>query len=281
MIKIKKQNTQLPLVVTGYILFSLLLLTTLISTTIPFTTLLFSPIVIHANVLLTLVALTVGALLPVLLGYIIGGQSIKTKNNLSHHFTGVLFGLLAYWIMVLLSVFITIPSEVSETNHTTGLVVVNILPSIGVALIAAALSIAHMRSRQAKKPILEYKPFSTLLITLVVALPLWSIIHNTLTNTVNAYSFVSLILVIIVGFISYLTLRRSKLSSYSKIVWSAVSVSVLFAVTFVLPQLVSTISMYLLPASTADTQTLINEVAFILSLLGWSAYWIKQVKALR
>lgn len=281
MVKTKKKNIHLPLVVTGYVLFSLLVIATLISTTIPFGILLFNPKVLHYNVSIILVAFTVGALLPVLLGYIIGDHSVKTKSKLSHHFTGMLFGLLSYWIMILLSVFIAIPSEFSQDNRNASLMIVNLLPSVGVAVIVSILAVAHVRSHHAKKEILRYRPFSALLVASIVMLPLWLLIQNVMINSVSIYSFVPLILVAVSGLVSYATLRKVKLNKYDKAVWSAVSVSVLFVAMFVLPQFVSAISNYLLQTPTMEMQALVSGVGFVLALVGWSAYWFKQIRALR
>lgn len=281
MIKTKKQNAHLPLVTIGYILFSLLVIATLISTTIPFGMLLFNPNALHYNVAITLIALTLGALLPALLGYIIGDHSVKTKSKLSHHFTGVLFGLLAYWIMMLLTVFIATPLEFSESNRNINLLIVNLAPSIGVIVIATTLTITHIRSRQANQDIIIYKPFSSLLAASVVILPLWSLIQNIVTNSVSIYTFVPFIIVTVAGSISYLSFGKAKINTYDKVAWSAVSVSVLFVAMFVIPQLLSSISGYLLPRSTMETQTLLNWTGFALAFAAWATYWLKQVKALR
>lgn len=281
MIKTKKKNALLPLVTVGYILFSLLVIATLISTTIPFGILLFNPNALHHNVTITLIAFTLGALLPSLLGYIIGDHSVKTKGKLNHHFAGVLFGLLAYWIMMLLTVFIATPLEFSESNRNVNLLIVNLAPSIGVAVIATTLAVAHTRSRQAKQDIIKYKPFSTLLIASVVVTPLWSLIQNIVTNSVSIYTFVPFIIVTVAGSISYLSFSKAKINTYDKVTWSAVSVSVLFVAMFAIPQLISSISGYLLPRSTMETQTLLNWTGFALAFTAWATYWLKQVKALR
>jgi len=280
MIKTKKKNIHAPLVITGYVLFALLIIATLASTTIPFGLLLFNPKVMHVNVAVFLVAFTVGTLLPVVLGYIVGDHSIKTKNKLTHHFTAMLFGLLAYWIMTLLSVFMTAPPQFFAANHNIGLIVENVLPSIGVALITTILAVAHMRSRQSNQEIMKYKPFSVLLIVSIVVLPLWSLIQNIFANSVGLFSFVPLIMLAVSGIISYAALHKAKLNTYDKVVWVAVSVSMLFVATFVLSQFLFAISNYLLPASTMEAQSLVSWVGFGLALTVWGAYWFKQVKSL-
>ena len=276
----KTKNTlHVPLVVTGYILFGLLVVATLLSTTIPFGRILFDPRSLHLNVAVMMIALTVGAILPVLIGYLIGDHAVKGKSRLSHHFNGVLFGLLAYWL-IMLSVFIPIPNELVR-DFNTRTIVVNLVPSICIAIVTIVLAIAHVRSRQAKQDVLDYKPFSVLLIAAIGAIPLLSFINNIATNSVNIYTFVSPLAIIVLGVISYVTLLKARLSVYSRVVWAAVSLSVLFIAVYVSFQLVNSIATYLEPRPTMESQSLETWGAFILALVGWGIYWAKQVKVLR
>jgi len=283
MIKTKNKTIHVPLVVTGYILFSLLVVATLLSTTIPWGQMLIANLtrVSHYNLAVFFIALTVGAVLPVLLGYIIGNSSVKSKSKLSHHFNGVLFGLLAFWIMTIFAVLVTIPSELFSSQPNERVILINLLPCIGVAIITTIIAIVHARSRQSKHDILLYKPFSVSLIASIVVLPLWSLINNISTNSVSVDSFVSLLTVLILGVLSYVTLRKAKLSTYDKVVWSAVSVSVFFVASFVSSQLISVASDFLLSRPTMETYTLLRWGSFILALVAWSVYWIWQAKALR
>jgi len=281
MIKTKNKNIYVPLVITGYVLFALLVIGTLLSTTIPYSILLFNPRVLHFNVAVTLVAFTIGALLPMLVGYSIGDHSIKTKSKLSHHFTGVLFGLFAYWIMILMSVFIAIPSGNYIDDHNLRLIIGNIVPGAVVAIILSILAIAHVRSRQAKQDILAYKPFSLLLITFIIGLQAWGIIQNVLAHNVNFYSFLSIALLVLIGGISYLTLRSVKLSRYNKVVWSVVSVSVLFVAVFVGNQFIFSLFNLIMTMPTMEIQLAESIAILVLAIAGWVVYWSKQVKALR
>ncbi|MDB5161886.1 MAG: hypothetical protein JWM52_394 [Candidatus Saccharibacteria bacterium] len=280
MIKTKKKNIQLPLVITGYVLFSLLVVTTFISTTIPFGILLFNPRVLHYNVAVTLIALTVGALLPVLLGYIIGDNSVKSKSKLGHHFNGILFGLLAYWLMTIMAVLVTIPDELF-TDRNLRLVLLNLFPGIEVAIMTTILAIAHVRSRQAKQDILEYKPFSIVLIASALVLPVWSLVNNMVTNSVSVYSFISLTIVVVLGLVSYVTLRKTRLSNYVKVLWSAVSISVVFVMVYVSSLLVYSVATYLDPRPTMESQAVVIGVGFVLAFISWIIYWSNQVKVLR
>lgn len=281
MTKTKNKTAYMPLIATGYILFALLVVATLISTTVPFGLLLLKPNVMHLNVTTSLIALTVGGLLPMLVGYTIGRFSVSKKDSLGRHFTGILFGLLSYWIMTLLAVFISIPFDFTRGNQNLSLIIANLLPSAGVAIIVGLFAIAYTRSRHAKQEITEYKPFSALLIALIVAQPLWVLIRNIAANSVSIYSLMTLVVVTAIGLISYATLSRSKLDTGEKVVWPAISISILFAAMFVLPQLVYGVSDYFLHRPTMETMDLVAWSSVVLALIGWSAYWFKQVKALR
>lgn len=280
MTKTHKLNEYLPLVIAGYGLFSLLIIATLLSTTIPWGMMLFNPRVLHYNVAVFALALTIGSFLPVLVGYMIGDHSVKSNNKLRHHFNGILFGLFAYWMMTLLAVLVIIPPEGFTADARIRIVLANLLPSIGVAVVTTIFAIAHVRSRQARHDLLLYKPFVVVLIAAIAILPLWSLINNIVTSSVSIYSFVSLIIVAVIGLISYVTLHKTKLNTFDKVAWSAVSVSVLFVAVYVSSLLASVILNYML-TPTMEAQTIMHIGGCVLALAGWSIYWIKQVKSLK
>ncbi len=280
MIKTKKKSIHVPLVVSGYVLFSLLIIATLLSTTIPFGILLFNPRVLHHNVAVITIALTVGSFLPVLIGYVIGDRSTKSKNRLSHHFNGVLFGLLAFQVLTS-PLLMVIPADLFAGDFNMRIIVFNVLPSVGVAIVTSILAIAHVRSRQAKHDILEYKPFPVLLIASMIVMPLWSLVNNIITNSVSVNSFMSLVIIIFLGLISYVSLRKTQLSKFNKVAWSSVSVSMVFVVTYASPQLVYAIATYLNARPTMEDQAIVSGIGVVLALVGWLVYWVIQVKTLR
>ncbi|MEO6109709.1 MAG: hypothetical protein ABIP50_01720 [Candidatus Saccharimonadales bacterium] len=282
MVKIKNKNVHTPLVVTGYVLFVLLVIATLLTTTIPWAQLLAANLtkVSHYNIAVFFVALTVGSLLPVLVGYLIGGSSVRSKSKLNHHFNGILFSLLAFWIMTIFAVLVIFPSELFNANPNERIVLSNLLPGFVVAIITTIIAIAHVHSRQAKHDILKYKLFSVPLVGSIVVLPVWDLIQNIMTNSVSIYSSFSLIIVILLGVVSYATLRKTKLNTYDMVAWSAVSISVFFVAVFVSSQLVSVASDYLFYQPTAQVYELLMWGSYAIALVGWGAYWIKQVKVM-
>lgn len=240
---------------------------------------LFDPRILHYNVALFAISLTVGALLPALVGYTIGDHAVKSKGKLRHHFNGILFGLLAYGIMMLVAVLT--PIGLFAADPKMRIVLLNILPSIGVAIITTILAVAHVRSRKAARDILDYKPYSILLIAVTLALPVWQLVDSIVMNRVDGYSFEWLIVAIVFGVISYLSLRKVGISGYNKFTWSAVSVSVLFVASFIMPQLLFAVTNYLQMNLLAEGQNVVYVTSLLLALVGWFVYWVTQVRLLR
>lgn len=266
-----------PLVIAGYVLFVLFVVGIFFSTTLPLGKVLFSPHPRHFNVALFMITLTVGSLLPAILGYVIGDYSTKAKERIVHHFNGVLFGLLALWVMLILSTLLWLIPEIPAIPPNTLLVITNMIPSVIVALITVLLTVAHIRSRQAKYDIVQYKPFSLTFIASIIVLPLTVFIN---APSISAGLFIPLLLTLVLGSISYATLHRSKLSKLNKVAWAAISVSIAYAAGFILIQFIPSLSNILNSALTADSQIAISSVSLALAAVGWATYWHLQVKAL-
>lgn len=279
MTKIKKKNIHAPLIITGYTIFVLLVLATLLSTIIPYGLILLNPYSIKINVAIALVALTVGAVLPVLVGYLVGDTAIKSKSRFSHHFNGMLFGLLAYWIMMLAGAYVQIPTNLLP--HNLHMILMNLLPGCIVAIVTVVLTTTYVRSRQAKHDVLSYKPFVIVLATSVIATPLLMLIQNTIMQSGAVYSFMAIAPILVSGSVSYLSLRRTPLRSLERLSWTLVSVSVLYAMMFATYMVVPSILDYLIPYSTMEQQTIGSTSATVLAITAWVVYWICQVKALQ
>lgn len=277
----KTKNIYKPLVITGYALFAFLFIGVLASTTIPMGSMLFRPDVLHYNVATFTLALTIGALLPFVVGYVAGDHAVKSKSKLQHHFNGVVFGLLAYWLMTLFSTFIILPGTFLDSQYALRAVTVNIIPSLGVAAVTVALAIAHMKSRQARKDVIEYKPFGVVLLAAIIALPVWSLIVSAMDDSVNIYNFVTLAIVLVVGAVSYISLRKTKLTAYKKLVWAGISVSVAFVLSFVSMQVVyGLVTNVLYDARAMELQMVVMITVLLLAAVAWGVYWVKQRKTL-
>lgn len=280
MVKIKQKDIYKPLVITGYTAFAGLVLSVLISTTIPLGTMLFNPNTIKINVTVSLIALTIGAILPIVIGYLIGDRNGKSKSHLAHHFNGVLYGLLAYWILILSGSFIQIPSGLFSTN--IHMLIVNLIPSLFVAIVATTLSVKHARSPQKKKDVLEYIPFIAALIAGIISLPLLSVFHNITTGNIGVHTIVPPAIVALFGLVSYVTLRsKTNLKGPGLLAWSAVSVSVLFALLFVVGMLTPAITNHIVPYTSAEHQVAISTASAMVAIIGWIVYLVFQVRSLK
>lgn len=281
MAKIKTKNSHTPLVFIAYVLFALLIVSIILSTLIPFGGLLFTPRVLYWNVILLTVFLVVGAILPVLIGYFVGDQSVKSKSKLTHHFNGVLFGLLAYWMMTIVSMIMSIQSDYFMQSPNWGVIIQNVVPSAVIALVTCSLAVAHVRGRQARQDILDYKPYSALLITLTLLAPvIWSLPGIFLNQDYSLYPIVQLVITLIIGAVSFISLQKTAMSLYSKIVWSAVSITVAYVAVYVFLQLIPSVSNYFVQISSIQQQDIENILGWALAFICWIVYWIFQVRFL-
>jgi len=106
------------------------------------------------------------------------------------------------------------------------------------------------------------------------------LLANIVAQEVSVYSFMALATALVPGIISYLSLRKSKLKPFTKVVWSAVSVTVAFVAMYVAYPLASSILNYVVPMSSMELQATVGGAAWIVALVGWAVYWYLQVKAL-
>ena len=279
MAKTKKTDSRLPLIITGYSLYGLLLISVLLSTILPFGALAMNPHVKQENVIYILMALSIGALLPTLIGYLVGNKSIKTKSARRHHFNGMLFGLLALWVMIVVSSLNVLPDRFLSPNASMQMVVTNVIPSIVILIITATIAIMHVRGREASKDVIEYKPFLWTLIASIYGLPL-ILIAIELFGSNDMAALMMPAVVTLAGLLVYLSLWHKKLSPTQKLAWSAVIVSVALAAVYAIPQGISSIVYLFNPIPTMEDQVAINTTGWSLALIAWITYWFLQVRSL-
>lgn len=278
--KNKKLSVYTPLVATGYTLFALLIVAVLMSTTIPMGMMLFRPDVLHGNIIVMLLALSVGAILPLLLAYLIGDGAVKTKYAIRKHFNGVLFGLLAYWVMTFPVLFYP-ESQLLNDNASLRITVYNLVPAMIAAAIAGLIATLYLYNTKADRDLHEYKPFSVVLVGSIVVLQIWQIVYGVMNGGFSAISFIAPAVGLFIGIISYITLAKTKLTPTHKVTWAAISVSVLFVALFVASQLFSSFASLVSPqGSTQVQQTITTALGIIAPLVVWTAYWRAQRKTL-
>lgn len=153
----------------GYLLFVIMIIAVILSVVIPWSQILLQPYTRHWNVAVLLVTLVAGAILPVLIAYFIGDKTTRDKNKLMHHYNGILFGILAFWIAPLLSfVDSGLIYHLRMSNiHDVVVSVITLWPVLVTVIILTVLAVAHSRSHK-NGSVLIYKPYQYLLLAAIV-----------------------------------------------------------------------------------------------------------------
>lgn len=153
----------------GYGLFLFTIVAILVSLA-PLAWMLANPKVLHWSVIATMTTFILAAIVPPLVGYFIGDTSTRQKSKLTHHYNGVLFAILGYWITVIVGagMFFVDINAISFGMPTY--IVGSFLPVV-VALVALIiLGIFYARHTKHQHSLLKYLPFRIGLLVTVGAL---------------------------------------------------------------------------------------------------------------
>lgn len=197
-------------IIFGYSLFVAALVTVIVSTVIPWSMILFNPVAKQLNIIATLLSFVAAAIVPFLVAYIIGDKTTRTKNKVAHHYNGVLFGVVAYWLSLFFiflgsSTVAPIRQAIPEVWMAT---VVNSWPILANILVITIIAVSyHARTQKAGESVLQYRPYQVLLLSSVVAT-----LALTQQYSADGYQLIGLLYVaisaIIIG-ISYVVLRKA------------------------------------------------------------------------
>ena len=278
MIKKKHKNSshQQYVTWTGYGLFALIFAGLAITTIIPFAGLLANPRVLHMNVLITLLSFTVGVLLPFIVAYVIGDKAARSKNKRLHHYDGVMFGLLAYWLALLFGQIgyyasVVLPLDMS---WQLGLVFSQFWPVLATAAVSLFIAVHYHRKRATKNGVLDCTLFSRVfLVAAALVSVLLPLLVALTSSQISAMSFVSPVAALVLFALSYIALKsvpRSRVNLAA--IGSTIFVIASFAVAQVLP----------LPAEYNQTvSTVYALIGIILAVAVWVLYLRITVKDLR
>jgi MFS family permease len=227
-------------VVFGYSLFALTILNVVISTVIPWVSIITKPHVLVFNASVFSIALVAGAILPVLLSYILGDRSTHVKNKASHHFNGVLFGVAAYWLSVLFTMFgpYSAPIVRENVSGVLGSTIVNGWPIIATTIIMAFVAVSYARGQKKKSSVLEHRPYQIVLLGGVVANFLYMPISE-LFGSLENLPLISIYAGAIIIFfaVSYVALSKSQPSRLMCTLLAVVAITMGFVAFTVAAQL--------------------------------------------
>lgn len=158
-------------IIAGYILFAGMVIGLITGTIVPLSHIFIDPRSRHLNVAVFMVSLVVGALLPSIIGYFVGESGTRTKNRQLHHYNGILFAVLAYWVS---TVFGALGGGVYSYVYNNlpspwGTAIGFLLPTVAVAIVVGVLAVLYHRGRGRQLAIAEYRPFQITLFVWVAA----------------------------------------------------------------------------------------------------------------
>ena len=222
----------------GYGIFVLLVLSVTISTIIPFGGMLFQTHVLLFNVVISLIALVGGALFPALLSYILGDRLTPGKNPLTHHYNGILFGFLAYWLMLISGYFgIYINDFLDKGDYATRLLLVNAWPIVVTIIVTTLIGVGFARKKNVTD-VSKYGPYQLVLLISAGLIGVVLPIFNQFSSLEFIWQpFISLAAFVAVVGISYAILRKTKVSRLQKLTNALLGVTVGSATLFVVTQL--------------------------------------------
>lgn len=270
MVKKKKLEFthQKVIVCLGYILFALIVIGIIFSTVIPWGQLLLQPHVRYWNVWTVLLALVAGAILPTLIAYFIGDKTTRSKNKLMHHYNGVLFGVLAFWLAPLFS-FIgsSLISSLRLNNvHNVIISVVTLWPVLTTVIVLAIVAIIHARSHT-NGSVLAYAPYrALLLVTVLLANTVPVLLYPPTSKDDSIRALVSIAAPVIFIAISYAVLQKRKNETrLNRLMLAVVAVSIgvitMSAVAQIMPR-------------AAMASGIINSISMVVSIIFGVAVWI-------
>jgi len=244
----------------GYTLFGLIAIATIISTIIPLTSTLFHPTARYFNIVVVLFTFTAAAVLPALASYFLGDRSTHSKNKALHHYNGILFGIAAYWVMLLLN-FVSFGAFSSELLFPYSILVANGVP-VGLTIVTMIfLAISYAKKQKRGVSVLQHRPYQIVLVGAFIA----SLVVNLLPQYFDASTYLIIALLYIaiplsMVVVSYIVLSRLRLNRWECLTASVIAVSMAYISVTSIGQLMSYITYIMI------TPILISFIIWVLYL---------------
>jgi len=233
---------------------------------IPALHILTSPHVHMLNAIILLVSVLIGGVLPLLIGYIFGDTSTRTKGQAFHHYNGVMFGILAFWVSGVGPQLISstsIQNWMAQLPIAVGMLVGFFTPTLITAIVVAILAFYYHRGKGGQVEVASYLPFQITLFA-VIAIYLIATPIQQLLSGVNGFLEVWIATVILLGviLISYISLWNLRMSAWQKLIHAVTGISFVFATMLVVSQFQSNIYSYIdnvrsMPVATGILATLL------------------------
>jgi len=228
-------------IIFGYSIFALILVGAIVSTIVPLGGLLFNPVVKHFNVAMMLISFASAAILPSLLSYILGDRATHSKNKLTHHYNGVLFGIAAYWLASFITGYFWIFfGPLSGMFPGFEVIVVNILPIVALLIVMTFVAVSYARNQKNKDSVMEHRPYQVVLIGVFIA-SLIAIIAGQFFDPSTIGLIATLFVIVPVGMvaISYKAVAHTQATRSARLTAAVVAVTIGFIAATVTGQIIS------------------------------------------
>lgn len=124
----------------------------------------------HLNVIIILLSFISAAIVPFIVSYIIGDKTTRTRNRVTHHYNGILFGVVAYWLSIFFSSIGALAPIMRTIPGIWMVAAVNAWPILATIFVITIIAINyHARPQKTGQSVLRYKPYQILLISSVIA----------------------------------------------------------------------------------------------------------------
>ena len=215
-------------IVFGYSLFALTIITVLVGTVIPLSRYLLNPQVKQpVSIILLIVTLFMAAVLPVFISYVFGDKATHVKNKTSHHLNGVLFGVAAYWVyLVLFNLSYTFGFLWASAQGTIAFRLIDAVPIILSIVVMAIVAGTYARHQKNKSSVLQHRPYQILLIVSVVLFLCTQLMNPVYDRGIFlALAISAIVIPVILTAISFRLFRKQKQTKSMRLSASIVAMS--------------------------------------------------------
>lgn len=166
------------------------------------------PEMIRAGLLTSMFAFVFATCIPPLLGYIAGDKATKSRSKLVHHYNGVLFGVLAFWLATIFTTPVVFIDMSGWFGQLPQLITSGVFPAGLAVLTMLILALFFGRRTQHRMSAAQYRPYQIVFLSALGYLFILSganIAMGTLygANFVSSVAVLLLPVVMIAGLVAF------------------------------------------------------------------------------
>ncbi len=265
-------------IVYGYALFFAALLFTSV-TLYTMGQVLFAALFNHAMIIAIMIGSAAALVIPLFIAYITGSYATHAPSRQLHHYNGVLFGVLGFWLSLVITLGDWLLFSSPMTQEWFFNIGIRLLPAIITIVIVAMLGLLYARQTKHQQSLMTFKPFVMTLISVIVLL----FIMNVYGYIFNPYDNVAVntdVMMIIItlapaalfaagALFGYWRARKAGGSRMEGVVKGIIAVTFLVLAFTVAQQLIS-----LIPNATLNGGVMSSLYSLIISIAVWVSYMV-------